>query len=208
MKNKLITMSLLISALILPQTAKAFYFGASAGLNTGNGTNTIDWENPENIQIEDFSLERERSYSIFAGVSGTASKFDFRGELEYSNYISSTTLGTVDTTTAMFNGYVGLSLIPFIKPYIGFGIGYMKEGFDQNFLMIGEDWDLVPQYMGGLDIDLTFIPVIASIEYRYLDSSVDITSDDFTSEDILAQYENFDYKSESYSLIAKIRYQF
>ena len=53
--------------------------------------------------------------------------------------------------------------------YVGMGLAYSQlKGNGAK-----SDWQVVPQYMLGLDLSLPLIPVAGGIEYRYMDTKFD-----------------------------------
>ena len=69
--------------------------------------------------------------------------------------------GFVDALAA--NGYVDIPFIlPLLTPYVGAGIGYGRL----------ENSNVMPmQLMLGMDAEIFVIPVVGSIEYRYLQTN-------------------------------------
>ena len=72
---------------------------------------------------------------------------------------------------AAANAYVGLPLLPIIKPYIGMGLAYTQLKVSALGSSDKSDWKVAPQYMLGLDLSLPLIPVAGGIEYRYMDTT-------------------------------------
>lgn len=97
-------------------------------------------------------------------------------------------LGYVNMNAAIANAYVDIPFIlPLITPYVGAGIGYARL----------EDSNVLPmQFMIGLDAEIFVIPVVGSVEYRYLQSNRS------------AKSANEKNKFYSHILMAKVRYEF
>ncbi len=72
-------------------------------------------------------------------------------------------LGKINMDALMANAYVDVPFIlPLITPYVGAGLGYARLESD-NVMPL--------QFMLGLDAEVFVVPVIASVEYRYLQSN-------------------------------------
>ena len=97
-------------------------------------------------------------------------------------------LGYVNMNALMANGYVDIPFIlPLITPYIGAGIGYAHLESD-NVMPL--------QFMLGLDGEVFVIPVVASLEYRFLQSNRS------------AKSANVKNKFYTHLLMLKLRYEF
>jgi len=89
----------------------------------------------------------------------------WNGQYIYGTFFEITGLAGETSNVSGYgvNGYVALSVIPVVKPYIGLGImrgtqtfGYIKDS--QTTL----------QYMAGIDLDVQDVPIAGSIEWRYI----------------------------------------
>lgn len=157
MNKKLLSASLMIALFAGSVQADAFYIGAGLGSSK--------------IKIEDQSGDKDTAYTLSTGLSIPLPFIPVRGEVELSQFKSD----DVKSQAVAANAYVGLPLLPIVKPYVGFGLADMrlKSGSDKT------DWKVVPQYMVGLDVDLPLIPVAGGIEYRYVDTSFEEDGDKF-----------------------------
>ena len=88
----------------------------------------------------------------------------------------------------MANGYVDIPFIlPLLTPYVGVGLGYGRFENDNVMPM---------QLMLGMDAEIFVIPVVGSLEYRYLQTNRS------------AKSANERNKFYSHILMAKLRYEF
>ena len=175
MKKHLLTF--LGLSLLFSFSAKAeFYATAGLGFSKSNGSvNTHD-------------LKDSEIYSV--GFGWQTPFWDvLRLEGEYlHNRPSVKNAGKVSMDGLMGNGYVSVPfLVPFITPYVGAGGGVSN---------LQDDKVLMYQGMLGLDADVFAIPVIASVEYRYLKANRSVKDD------------HLKYKYDSHSLLLKLRYEF
>ncbi len=184
MKKNLILMSLVLAGLAIPSAAKAFYVGGSFGGSNAKADGV------------DFDSGEGSAFSIYAGFGIPLPLIPIRAEVEYFNLKSTEdTIGDIKTSGAAANAYIGLPLLPILKPYVGFGLGYMKQDIDG--LSESSDWKVVPQYMIGADLDLPLIPVAGGVEYRYI-------STDFENSAVSGGK----YDSDIHSFLVKARYKF
>ena len=97
-------------------------------------------------------------------------------------------LGHINMDALMANAYVDIPFVmPLITPYAGAGIGYGRF----------ETSNVMPlQFMLGLDAEIFVIPVIGSVEYRFMQANREAKS--ATSKE----------KYYSHMLMAKLRYEF
>lgn len=154
MNKKVLSLSL--AGLILASAnANAFYVGAGVGSSKA--------------KIDGSSLDKDTAFSLSAGMSIPLPLIPIRGEVELFNLKSSDDSVTGKITGAAANAYVGLPLLPIVKPYVGMGLAYSQLKGDGE----KSDWQVVPQYMLGLDLSLPLIPVAGGIEYRYMDTKFD-----------------------------------
>ena len=151
-------LSLSIAAIVLASAnANAFYIGASVGSSKA--------------KVDGTSLDKGTAYSIATGMSIPLPLIPIRGEVELFNYNGSIDALDIDGKIygASANAYVGLPLLPIVKPYVGMGLAYTQSKFDSD----KSDWKVAPQYMLGLDLSLPLIPVAGGVEYRYMDTKFD-----------------------------------
>ena len=97
-------------------------------------------------------------------------------------------LGHINLDALMANAYVDVPFIlPLITPYVGAGIGYGR--FERSNV-------LPMQFMLGLDAEIFVIPIIGSVEYRFMQTN--------------RPAKDADSKEKYYShmLMAKLRYEF
>ena len=97
-------------------------------------------------------------------------------------------LGYINMDALMANAYVDIPFIlPLITPYAGAGIGYGRF----------ESSNVMPlQFMLGLDAEIFVIPVIGSVEYRFMQANRE--AKDAKSKE----------KYYSHMIMAKLRYEF
>ena len=97
-------------------------------------------------------------------------------------------LGYINIDALMANAYVDIPFVlPLITPYAGAGIGY---GFFEHSHVMPY------QFMLGLDAEIFVIPLIASAEYRFMQTNRE------------AQSGASKEKYYSHMLMAKLRYEF
>ncbi|MCR5506452.1 MAG: outer membrane beta-barrel protein [bacterium] len=158
MNKKVLSLSL--AALVLASAnANAFYVGAGVGTSKA--------------KFEDVSLDRDAAFSIYTGMSIPLPLIPIRGEIELMNLKSSKDEIDGKVYGAAANAYVGLPLLPIVKPYVGMGLAYAQAKFSDDTGSYKSDWKVVPQYMLGLDLSLPLIPVAGGVEYRYMDADFD-----------------------------------
>ena len=155
MNKKVLSLSL--AGLILASAnANAFYIGAGVGTSKTK----VDGEN----------VDKDNALTVSTGFKIPLPLIPIRAEVEYLQFNSEEDgLGEAKTYGVAANAYVGLPLIPLIKPYVGMGLAYSQLKGDGE----KSDWQVVPQYMLGLDLSLPLIPVAGGIEYRYMDTKFD-----------------------------------
>ena len=97
-------------------------------------------------------------------------------------------LGHINMDALMANAYVDIPFIlPLITPYAGAGVGYGRF----------ENSNVMPlQLMLGLDAEIFVIPVIGSVEYRFMQANRE------------AKNAKSREKYYSHMLMAKLRYEF
>ena len=97
-------------------------------------------------------------------------------------------LGHINMDALMANAYVDIPFVmPLITPYAGAGVGYGR--FENNNVM-------PVQFMLGLDAEIFVIPVIGSVEYRFMQANRE------------AKSAHSREKYYSHMLMAKLRYEF
>ena len=160
MNKKLLSLS--VAALVLASTnANAFYIGAGAGSSK--------------VKSEGATLDGKASFVVSTGMSIPLPLIPIRGEVELMNLEAKedNTKGKIYGAAA--NAYIGLPLLPIIKPYIGMGLSYTQLKISGSGISDKSDWKVAPQYMLGLDLSLPLIPVAGGVEYRYMDTKYDDT---------------------------------
>jgi opacity protein-like surface antigen len=148
--------------------ASAFYAGLSLGESTTKlkGPGGSGWD----------KANSDVSYTAAFGMSLPIPLMPIRAEVEYLSLNSDGgDFDSAKTTGFGANAYVGLPLLPIIKPYLGFGIANLEQkvadpGGSPEYK---SDRKTVPQYMIGLDLDIPLLPVAGGIEYRYIDAKFD-----------------------------------
>ncbi len=189
MNKKLLSMALVLSSLVLAGNANAFYVGGSLG----QSKTKLDGFNVD--------MDAKTAFSLSAGMELPLPLIPLRAEVEYLHLNSSKDGVDGETYGAGVNAYVGLPLLPIIKPYVGFGLGYLQQEVETRDAM-GEDiknssdWTLTPQYMLGLDVSLPLLPIAGGVEYRYIDTEFDGFTGDQSS------------KSKIHTFLVKARYKF
>lgn len=97
-------------------------------------------------------------------------------------------LGHINMDALMANAYVDVPFVlPLITPYVGAGIGYGR--FERSNVM-------PVQFMLGLDAEIFVVPVIGSVEYRFMQANREAKSASNRE------------KYYSHMLMAKLRYEF
>ncbi|MBD5398732.1 porin family protein [bacterium] len=200
MNKKIVFASLVVSALLGSSLrADAFYVGASVG----SSKTKISAD-------EKINMDGKTAFSVYSGMEIPLPLIPIRAEVEYLQLDSDKDGFDAKTYGVGANAYVGLPLLPIIKPYIGMGLGYMKQDLkapitdDLDDSVIGteklkSDWTVVPQYMLGLDVSLPLIPIAGGVEYRYLDTKFK----GFTDDD-----GDFSAKSKIHTFLVKARVKF
>ena len=163
MKIKVLCLALL--SLLLSVSARAdFYASVGAGFvkNTGD------------IHKDSIKVSYKNSPAFSAAFGYTLPVADFvRFEAELLHNKAKTTHGegSIDLNALMANAYLDLPLlpvlaIPMITPYIGVGLGYGRL----------EDTNVIPlQAMVGIDAEIFYVPLVASAEYRFLQTNTEAT---------------------------------
>jgi opacity protein-like surface antigen len=161
MKMKSLATSLVVLAALAGADANAFY----AGLGLGESKTKTDGAKTKN----------DVSYTAAVGLSLPIPLIPIRAEVEYLSLNSKEKeLDNAETTGFGANAYVGLPLLPIVKPYIGFGVASLKQEVkDLGGTKYKSKSATVPQYMIGLDVDVPLLPVGGGIEYRYIDTKFD-----------------------------------
>ncbi len=158
MNKKLLSLSL--AGLILASAnANAFYVGAGVGSSKA--------------KIDGTSFDKDAAFSVYTGMSIPLPLIPIRGEVEIFNLKSEKDSINTKIQGAAANAYVGLPLLPIVKPYVGMGLAYSQLKESGDFGTMKSDWAVRPQYMLGLDLSLPLIPVAGGIEYRYMDTTFD-----------------------------------
>lgn len=201
MNTKIISTGLILSSLILmAPKADAYYIGASVG------------SSKTKVRVDDMNIkgDEKTAFSVYSGMEIPLPLIPIRAEIEYLHLKSDKDGSDATTYGASANAYVGLPLLPIIKPYVGMGLGYMQQelkmpaDFDgddiyESKVKTKSDWTVVPQYMIGLDVSLPIIPVAGGVEYRYIDSKFKGFND---------TEENFNAKSKIHTFLMKARIKF
>ncbi|MBD5404992.1 porin family protein [bacterium] len=160
MNKKILCASLIVSALLGSSfDANAFYVGASVG----DSKTKVGGPNKVN-------MDGKAAFSVYSGMEIPLPLIPIRAEIEYLHLKSDKDGADMTTAGVGANAYVGLPLLPIIKPYIGMGFGYMQQEFKYSGEKTKSDWTVVPQYMLGLDVSLPLIPIAGGVEYRYIDT--------------------------------------
>lgn len=200
MNTKIISTGLILSSLILmAPKADAYYIGASVG------------SSKTKVSMEDkINMQSKTAFTVSTGMEIPLPLIPIRAEVEYLQLKSDKDGADMKTYGVGANAYVGLPLLPIIKPYVGMGLGYLKQelkgpadfdddGVYESTFKAKSDWTVVPQYMIGLDVSLPLIPVAGGVEYRYIDSKFKGFND---------SEEDFNAKSKIHTFLMKARIKF
>lgn len=179
---KLKILMLAVVGVMLSVCARAeFYISAGLGAakNTGNVTKTIVNKDYETSPIYSLAVGYDLPFVDIVRVEG---------EYLHNRAKLKNGLGYVNFDAAMANGYVDIPFVlPLITPYVGAGIGVARM----------ENSTVMPyQLMLGLDGEIFVLPIVGSLEYRYLKTNKEASS---------AQEKDKYY---NHVLMAKIRYEF
>lgn len=179
---KIKTLCIALVGMLLSFSANAeFYVSAGAAVvkNTASAT--------KNLYKADY--DTSAAYSVAVGydlpfvdiVRVEGEYFHNRAEIKKG-------LGHINMDALMANAYVDIPFIlPLITPYAGAGIGYGRF----------ENSNVMPlQLMLGLDAEIFVVPVIGSVEYRFMQANRG--AKDAKSKE----------KYYSHMLMAKLRYEF
>lgn len=131
-------------------------------------------------RIEDIGLDKDKSYTISAGLRFGPLLYPIKLEIEYLKLKSEKEfVMQTENEGIAFNSFVGIPLLPILEPYIGIGLVYMREKtrYDSFDTWNLSDWKYIPQYMIGIDVDLPTVSIAGGIEYRYIDSSFNFDGD-------------------------------
>ena len=126
MNKKILCASLIVSALLGSSfDANAFYVGASVG------------SSKTKITSGDMGIngDGKTAFSVYSGMEIPLPLIPIRAEIEYLQLDSDKDGYDAKTYGVGANAYVGLPLLPIIKPYVGMGLGYMKQDLKLLFLM-------------------------------------------------------------------------
>lgn len=159
MNKKILSAGLLSAMLLGAFDANAFYIGASAGMSKN--------ELKDNIENKKFSSNGAYTFSLGYVLPIPAVKP--RVELEYVDLLSSEDHDDVKTRGVAANAYLNIPVLPVVTPYIGAGVGYFRQEMEEE----KSDWQILPQYMAGLDLSIPFFPIAFAAEYRLIDTSFD-----------------------------------
>ncbi|MGN0929157.1 MAG: outer membrane beta-barrel protein [Alphaproteobacteria bacterium] len=201
MNKKLLIASLVVSSIVgTSLKADAFYVGAGVG------------SSKTKVRVDDLDIkgDEKTAFSVYSGMEIPLPLIPIRAEIEYLHLKSDKDGNDATTYGASANAYVGLPLLPIIKPYVGMGLGYMQQELkmplidEDNGLILGKlkdksDWTVVPQYMLGFDISLPLIPIAGGVEYRYIDTKFKGFNDDDG---------DFSAKSKIHTFLVKARVKF
>lgn len=179
---KIKTFILALLGIVFAFTAQAeFYVSAGLGAAKNTGSTT------KNITKADY--DSSAVYSVAFGYDlPFIDIIRIEGEYLHNRVEIKKGLGYVNMDAVMANAYVDIPFIlPLLTPYVGAGLGYGRLENDNVLPM---------QFMLGVDAEIFVIPVIGSVEYRYLQSNRSANS---------ANEKNKYY---SHILMAKLRYEF
>ena len=176
--NKKLIAGALAAIVFASADANAFYVGLAGGTSKA--------------KVNDYSLDADTAFTVSGGIALPIPLVPIRTEVEYMNLKSSDDQHDVKTQGFAANGYIGLPLLPIVKPYLGFGLASLSSNADGT----KSDSKIVPQYMAGLDIDIPLLPISGGIEYRYIDATFDYGS-------LMGEMD-----SKIHSVLAKVRYNF
>lgn len=189
MKKNLLSLALVLSSLLIASNrVDAFYVGGSLG------------QSKTKLDGFDIDMDAKTAFSVYTGMEIPLPLIPIRAEVEYLHLNSSKDGIDGETYGAGVNAYVGLPLLPIIKPYVGVGIGYLQQEVEYDLLgqdvKNSSDWTITPQYMLGFDVSLPLVPIAGGVEYRYIDTKFDGFDNDDSS------------KSKIHTFLVKARYKF
>ena len=142
--------------------SSSFYSGVGLGDSSG--------------KIASYKLNDEKAFSFSVGAKFDIPLFPIRSEIEYIR-LRAKEEGQSEVLNKGFgvNTYVSIPLLPVLVPYVGLGLSYMRTNFDDYVKdkYYKSDWEIIPQYMFGFDLDLPTVFLASSIEYRYIKSKFD-----------------------------------
>lgn len=159
MNKKILSAGLLSAMIFASANANAFYVGAGVGSSKA--------------KVDGDTYDKETAFTVSAGMSIPLPLIPIRGEVELLNLKSGDDEVEGKIYGAAANAYVGLPLLPIVKPYVGMGLAYSQMKYSDTSIPFSgkSEWKVRPQYMIGLDLDLPLIPIAGGIEYRYMDTS-------------------------------------
>lgn len=161
--------------------AKAVSFYLGTGLGDSKG------------RVEHLHLDNKHAFVFSIGSHFNIPLFPVRTEIEYFNAkMQKDEIGDAKLIGYSLNTYVNIPLLPILVPYVGIGLGTMKEKFKSGVADFSgqSNWNFVPQYMVGIDLDLPTVPVAGSMEYRYIERKFD-----FDVADLKSKYHIFMFKA-------------
>lgn len=183
MKMKLWKTGLLVLACaFMAEPASAeFYVSAGLGATYNRGSIIRDSHKDDYDTSASYSLAVGYDLPIIDLVRIEAEYLHNRSDVDDAG-------GAVSMNAFMANGYVDIPLpLPLLTPYVGAGIGYARLESDN-----------VMAYQGiiGVDAEIFVLPIIGSLEYRYME----------TNRPAKRLHETDKYYA--HTIMAKIRYEF
>ena len=157
MKIKVLCLALLGLLLSVPAMAE-FYVSGGLGMvkNTGDIHKNLAKASYKNAAVYSAAFGYDLPFIDLVRIEG---------ELLHNRAKITHGKGNVDLNALMANAYVDIPLmLPMITPYVGAGIGYGRL----------ENTHVMPmQVMLGVDAEVFVIPVVASAEYRFLQTNTE-----------------------------------
>ncbi len=180
MKTGIAILFLALSLLFGTSAQAEFYASVGAGRTVNTGT---AWQNGKKSDIDNSNM-----YSLAVGYDLPFIDL-VRVEGEYLHNRADIKRGGKATFDGvMANGYVDIPFpFPLITPYAGIGLG---AGRYEGKYVLGY------QGMIGVDAEVFVIPVIAGLEYRYMETNRHGERNDET------------YKFYAHTVMLKLRYEF
>lgn len=171
----------LACAFIAVPALAEFYVSAGLGATYNRGSIIRDGHKDDYDTSASYSLAFGYDLPFIDLVRIEAEYMHNRSDIEKAG-------GAVSMNALMANGYVDLPLpLPLITPYVGAGLGYARLESDN-----------VMAYQGiiGVDAEIFVLPIIGSLEYRYME----------TNRAAKRLHETDKYYA--HTIMAKIRYEF
>lgn len=171
----------MVCALIAIPASAEFYASVGLGATYNRGSIIRDGHKDDYDTSASYSLAVGYDLPIIDLVRIEAEYLHNRSDIDNAG-------GAVSMNALMANGYVDIPFpIPLLTPYVGAGIGYARLESDNVAAFQG---------MIGVDAEIFVLPIIGSLEYRYME----------TNRPAKRLHETDKYYA--HTIMAKIRYEF